>query len=521
MPQRSLSFMFLFVALAAIAMTTNAQYDDESVDTSRLQIQIPLSLKKDGGYEHKEALFGMPPYGGSIEQNVYFADADLCDPAFDYSRGGFPTRGTDESGAMEAFKSPFILMVDRGSCTFVKKARNAQKAGAAAMIIADTTCLCIAGDSCVSAGEAFCETKEPIMADDGSGSDVTIPSFLMYKQDADPIKEVLIKNQIVRMTMSWALPRQDSRVEYSMWTTPSDNISIPLQREFRHIAWALGESAKFTPRMYVYDGVYAGCKSPTGENQCYNLCTNNGRYCSTDPDENLDSGISGADVVAESLRRICIWNEYGKDGIGMPWWDYVDEFIYRCNTDDYFASEDCVKDCMERSNVDYNKIKTCIDDSGGLEVDDENTLLDKEISAKTAAGVVIVPSFFVNNAPLRGAPKTAEIFEAICSGYAPGHEPHPCKKCLGCDDIVKCVSVGHCPGSSEDSVSWKMFIGTLSGVVIGFSILGVIQWQKSQREMRSQIRGIMAEYMPLDANAKAELVGIPDDDDDDLHIEIS
>lgn len=193
MPQRSLSFMFLFVALAAIAMTTNAQDDDESVSTSRLQIQIPLSLKKDGGYEHKEALFGMPPYGGSIEQNVYFADADLCDPTFDYSRGGFPTRETDESGAMEAFKTPFILMVDRGSCTFVKKARNAQKAGAAAMIIADTTCLCIAGDSCVSVGEAFCETKEPIMADDGSGSDVTIPSFLMYKQDADPIKEVLKK----------------------------------------------------------------------------------------------------------------------------------------------------------------------------------------------------------------------------------------------------------------------------------------------------------------------------------------
>jgi len=31
----------------------------------------------------------------------------------------------------------------------------------------------------------------------------------------------------------------------------------------------------------------------------------------------------------------------------------------------------------------------------------------------------------------------------------------------------------------------------------------------------------MAEYMPLDKNANVESVGIPDDDDDETHIEIS
>ena len=140
----------------------------------------------------------MPPYGGAIEQNVYYADADLCDGNTDYSRGGYPTRENDESGSMAPWKAPFILMVDRGSCPFVKKVRNAQKLGAAAVIIADTTCLCVAGDSCQSEGDAYCETKEPIMADDGSGKDVTIPSYLMFKQDADPIKKVLteVKNGI-------------------------------------------------------------------------------------------------------------------------------------------------------------------------------------------------------------------------------------------------------------------------------------------------------------------------------------
>ena len=464
----------------------------------------------------------MPPYGGSIEQNVYYAGEDLCDANVDYSRGGYPTRPDDGTGSMEAWKSPFILMVDRGGCTFVKKVRNAQKLGAAAVILADNTCLCSNADVCTSDGDTFCETKEPIMADDGSGSDVTIPSYLMFKQDADPIKEELMEDKLVRMKMSWALPRDDAKVSYSLWTTPKEEISRPIQREFRYVAHALGDHAQFTPHMYIYDGVFAGCQSPEGENQCYSLCTNEGRYCSTDPDDNLDEGISGADVVKESLRRICIWQEYGTDGIGMPWWDYVNEFMYRCDNPEYFMNEDCVKDCMERSNIKYSRIKICMDDSGGLEGNVENKVLEKELASREADGVVILPSFFVNNAPLRGALTTNEVFEAICAGYQIGTEPDACKTCNGCDDVEKCVSIGHCPGVSKNNVSIPVFAGTLVGVVIIFGVLGIIQWQRAQRQMRLQVRGIMAEYMPIDKNTHVESLGIPEDEDDgDLQIEIS
>ena len=33
------------------------------------------------------------------------------------------------------------------------------------------------------------------------------------------------------------------------------------------------------------------------------MCTNDGEYCQIDPDGELDEGVSGADVVVESLRR--------------------------------------------------------------------------------------------------------------------------------------------------------------------------------------------------------------------------
>jgi hypothetical protein len=64
-------------------------------------------------------------------------------------------------------------------------------------------------------------------------------------------------------------------------------------------------------------------------------------------------------------------------------------------------------------------------------------------------------------------------------------------------------------------------MGTLAGVVICFGLLGIIQWQRAQRQMRAQVRGIMAEYMPIDENTKVESLGIPLDDDDDERVEIS
>jgi len=79
-----------------------------------VSFQIPHSLFKAEGYEHREALFGIPPYGGSIAQNVYYAESDLCN-------GNATVGYHDKTGKMQHWPSPFILMVDRGNCTFVKK----------------------------------------------------------------------------------------------------------------------------------------------------------------------------------------------------------------------------------------------------------------------------------------------------------------------------------------------------------------------------------------------------------------
>jgi hypothetical protein len=78
-------------------------------------------LFQDGGYDHRDALFGRPAYGGSIAQNVYYAQSTLCDQNVDTSTG-VPAREIDpKTNKMQPWPSPYILMVDRGECSFVQK----------------------------------------------------------------------------------------------------------------------------------------------------------------------------------------------------------------------------------------------------------------------------------------------------------------------------------------------------------------------------------------------------------------
>jgi len=511
------------VLLGSIIFIKNAKECIGGGVTSKLQIHIPKSLFQPNGYEHMEALFGVPPYGGSIQQNVYYSDSDLCDSNVDMHSGYPANRKVGSDGQMEMWQAPFILMVDRGDCTFVKKVRNAQRAGAAGVIIADTTCLCTAGDSCTGDGEELCETRVPVMADVGSGSDISIPSMLMFKQDADPVIKVLMGNHTVRMEMAWALPTPNTVVEYDLFTTPTDTVSRSLQESFKIAAEALGQDAKFSPHMYIYDGVKAGCVSEQGENECYNLCTNNGRYCATDPDDDLDSGISGADVVKESLRRICIWDLYGKDGVGSAWWDYSVEFMHRCKEPAYFVSDDCVKDAMGHvDQIEFSRVQSCMDDAGGLDGDSPNSLLETSLAEKEASGVIIVPSLYVNDAAIRGALSFSTAFRAICAGFAQGSEPIVCQTCAYCLDEYGCVADnGKCaiqgaqPTGMSAPVPAYLFAPTMALVVLVFTCAGLIIYRRQQNQMHAQVRGILAEYMPVDENNKAQLdtsMGIEDTD---------
>ncbi|CAJ1970218.1 unnamed protein product [Cylindrotheca closterium] len=442
---------------------------------SKLTIKSPVVLAKE--LDHRDSLFGQLPYGTSIEEKIFYADNKLCDPTFDASKNGFPKREVTQDGKMQPFASTFILLVDRGGCTFVAKIRNAQRLGAVAAIIADNSCLC--SDAECVAGDGICETAEPIMADDGSGADISIPSMLIFKTDADALIRHLKNNTNVVMEMSYELPSPDDRVEYDIFTVPTDGVSKAFLTTWKAMAKALGTRAYFKPHMYIYDGVRTHCTGTDGQSLCFNLCTNAGRYCATDPDNDLEKGISGADVVTESLRRICIWRIYGEgDGIGEAWWDYINEFERRCSPADYFANEECIKDAYTYAGVDGDVIVRCMLDSGGLDTDGSNSFLDQAIADQATMGVVVIPTVFVNTVALRGTMSSEAVFGAICSGFAEGSAPEVCAKCMSCPwDLATCVETNACVSEPDDTNEALMIhgddpmllgLGMLSGLLESF-----------------------------------------------------
>ena len=110
------------------------------------------------------------------------------------------------------------------------------------------------------------------------------------------------------------VPNPDDRVEWELWTTAIDASSLDFLSAFRDTVVALGTRQQFTPMMYTYNGSEYGCDLDSGAeslNLCGNLCTNDGKYCAPDPDGRQDEGISGAQVVAEDLRRACLWSLVG------------------------------------------------------------------------------------------------------------------------------------------------------------------------------------------------------------------
>lgn len=348
------------------------------------------------------------------------------------------------------------------------------------------------------------------ITDDGSGKDISIPSFLMFKTDADLVIDEINSGGPVQLEMAWSLPTPDDRVEYDLWTTPSDKVAREFFDEFPPLVESMGKSAFFTPHMYIYNGSKSGCTMETSDvSVCGNLCTNSGRYCATDPDNDLERGVTGADVVRESLRRICIWQEYGQDGRGTKWWEYVKMFNERCNIPEssaYFHDVACIKDCMKKAKIDVKKIDKCMVESGGVDdIGGTNQYLDWEMGNQTQNGVVVIPTAFVNSAAIRGALTAGNIFTAICSGFSKGTAPKACK-CSGCAEPAKCISNRYrCPNShstsgSSDGVSTSFFTFSMLLVVCAFTGAGIWHYKRTKDEMREQVRGILAEYMPLEDN---------------------
>jgi len=354
---------------------------------SNLNIISPEGLKDWWKKHPKEidtslAAFGYVPWGRKIRGQL-----ELADPinACDYIK----------QGQKEFARHP-IIVAKRGDCTFVQKAHYAQLAGASMLLVVD---------------DKYEDVKLHLMVDKtGNEDSVKIPAILVDKTGGDRLIESLksedSKISSISVIYDFNLTKTDV-VKYNVWLSSANEKSFEFIKQWVKYEKDFGENTQLTPH-------YAHYKNSDSPSNC--LC--NGKYCAEDPDEIREN--TGADVLLEDLRQVCLFNEYSSD-------TYIS---YMLNYDTFCLRQGKMKDCgsmmVKWVGADVERIDRCINgyfDTKNPNNCNSNYYFDQEAIAMAKDGVFYTPYININGMAYRGGLfPVKNVFEAVCESFtkAPG-----------------------------------------------------------------------------------------------------
>ncbi|CAO2824196.1 unnamed protein product [Amaranthus hypochondriacus] len=368
-----------------------------------------MKSKHDGSI----ANFGVPEYGGSMVGSVVYPShgSDACKP--------FPHTKPFKSNT----STPTILLVDRGECYFALKAWNAQEAGAAAVLVADTI------------DEPLITMDSPEESSDADGfiEKIEIPSILIDREFGESLRQALKRGDDVVVKLDWSesMPNPDGRVEYELWTNSNDECGVRCNEQIKFISDFKGHAqileksgyTLFTPHYITWYCPEAFLLS----RQCKSQCINRGRYCAPDPEQDFGKGFEGKDVVIENLRQLCVYQVAKSQNRSWVWWDFVSDFHIRCSMKDNKYSRSCAEGVLKSLRLPLDKIEKCM---GDPEADQDNEILkneqEKQIGKGTRGDVAILPTLVINDVQYRGKLERTAVLMALCAAFKETTDPPLC-----------------------------------------------------------------------------------------------
>jgi hypothetical protein len=175
-----------------LTLSLNAAIHVFSPDKLRLKFtegQIPNTI----------ADFGVVPYGHSISGRVVRSEPfDACDPL------------EISEKFLKEIQGNFIILAERGRCTFSQKVINAQKIGASAVLISDS-------DKNKDVHKIFAVERVKTQLDQ-----VRIPSMLINKVDSDSVEKMINSGEIVEMGINFELRKAEGKSRLSFILSVDD-----------------------------------------------------------------------------------------------------------------------------------------------------------------------------------------------------------------------------------------------------------------------------------------------------------
>eukprot|EP00457_Paulinella_chromatophora_P000136 gb/GEZN01000136.1/.p1 GENE.gb/GEZN01000136.1/~~gb/GEZN01000136.1/.p1 ORF type:complete len:2036 (+),score=255.70 gb/GEZN01000136.1/:46-6108(+) len=197
-----------------------------------LKVAKPPSLAElyPNGVGFTAALFGPPVYLQTFTNNFFYPRTPNnrvgCTPLNISTEPDWPS-GT-----------PFFLLLDRGACPFVTKARNAQQAGATVVSIMNNAPGMI------------------LMADDGTGADITVPAIFILQSDGILIKTALAQEEVAASLQASALD-SDENYQAAFRSTGCHNQAIVANASWRTVSDSEAFSSMYSTCRAAAAGVIA------------------------------------------------------------------------------------------------------------------------------------------------------------------------------------------------------------------------------------------------------------------------
>jgi len=340
----------------------------------QLRIMTPDSLKDQfkstrGKIQGSTATFGAPFYGDRVLGRVVWGDSKKGNQHCaddDYDIPDQRIVAAEVQGEASEYSSRLIniVMVRRGKCSFVTKVRVAAKKGAHAVIIVD------AKDSKLTTADL----QKIIVADDGYGATIHVPSVLISKEDGERLilaaKADKESGQVV-VQLAWDVPTNNV-VNIDLWMSAASSQSTSFMKAFAPKRKALNKVVKFTPHFAIFS--MESAKPGESAHDYNNLCLDgNAEICAEDPD--AGGSVTGRDVLNEDTRQLCIHEltkvkslgPEGQSGIveyAEKFWDYIEAFPDRCpleGTDENTRFGDvCSQLVMKEKLIDVDAVTLCV-----------------------------------------------------------------------------------------------------------------------------------------------------------------
>ena len=338
------------------------------------------------------------------------------------------------------------------------------------------------------------------LADDGSGSDISIPAILITRSDGETLIEYYTKISTsfslikkVKLEIKFDIERKDNTVNYDIYYTP-DQINIyQFLEDFQKYQIYLGKLANLnihiiTSPHYSY--------SPE-VNRAYDNCFGSGLYC-TRPGK---LGITDSSkILLEAIRQKCIFmDSKRKEGSIFNYWKYMSKFRYAC-IDDLKFNSNCAENVMDYVGIDSKAINVCIMNSFGADKEEtgtefmktkKNSILDEDYEYRKSKFITRSPTLTINNVVYMGSWRGIYVFEALCGSLI--NKPSIC--------YMDSVGKNEAKGFSFFSLFMIVLIVLIINIAIFIMCKNIIKKKIMERsdsaDINSKIDTVVNSYMAL------------------------